>query len=222
MSEHRHTLPADIENASMDIIRKELEERGAVIDPVNEAVVMRAIHATADFDYLDNLVFVGNAVESGIAALRAGKSIVSDTNMAKSGINDLALRKLGCDVQCYMAEEEIVIAARIVGVTRAVASMRKAARDLPDAIYSVGNAPTALFELCNLIEKGLRPPLVIGVPVGFVNVIESKERLLRVCREYQVPAIIAMGRKGGSTLSAAICNALLYSAIDAVRPENRQ
>ena len=222
MSEHRHTLPADIENASMDIIKKELEKRGAVIDPVNEAVVMRAIHATADFDYLDNLVFVGNAVESGIAALKAGGTIVTDTNMAKSGINELTLRKLGCDVRCYMAEEEIVIAARIVGVTRAVASMRKAARDLPDAIYAVGNAPTALFEICDLVEKGLRPPLVIGVPVGFVNVLESKERLLKVCREYGIPAIIAMGNKGGSTLSAAICNALLYSAIDAVRPENRQ
>jgi precorrin-8X/cobalt-precorrin-8 methylmutase len=142
--------------------------------------------------------------------------------MAKSGINELTLRKLGCDVRCYMAEEEIVIAARIVGVTRAVASMRKAARDLPDAIYAVGNAPTALFEICDLVEKGLRPPLVIGVPVGFVNVLESKERLLKVCREYGIPAIIAMGNKGGSTLSAAICNALLYSAIDAVRPENRQ
>ena len=221
MNEIKHRLPADIERTSMGIIREELAARGVTLDPENEAVILRVIHTTADFDYTETMTFTDNAVRQGVAALKMGTDIVTDTNMAKTGISKPALAKLGGTVHCRMAEEAVVVAARAAGTTRAAASMWMAAQTHPGAVYAVGNAPTALLELCALMDQGLRPALVIGVPVGFVNVVESKELLLSSCRQYRVPAMIAMGRKGGSNVAAAICNALLYIATGTLDPGRR-
>lgn len=205
-------LPGDIERTSMEIIAGELAQRGIVIPPEQEAVVKRVIHTTADFDFAQTLRFSEHAVAQGVAALKAGTNIVTDTNMARSGVSRPSLTKLGGQVFCYMADEDVARAAKENGTTRAVAAMEKMAREQPGAILAVGNAPTALLELAQLIEGGLRPALVIAAPVGFVNVVESKERIWQVCLAHQVPVIAAMGRKGGSGVAAAICNALLYTA----------
>lgn len=217
----KHKLPADIERASMGIIREELAARGVALDPENEAVILRVIHTTADFDYGETMTFTPGAARQGVAAVKAGTDIVTDTNMTKTGINKPALAKLGGTAYCYMAEESVAAAAKAAGTTRAAASMRLAAQEHPGAVFAVGNAPTALLELCALLEKGFHPALVIGVPVGFVNVTESKELLLAACRRCGVPAIIAMGRKGGSNVAAAICNAILYTAAGTLDPGKR-
>ncbi len=208
----RKMLPGEIERTSMEIIAGELAQRGIVIPPEQEAVVKRVIHTTADFDFAQTLCFSEHAVALGVAALEQGTNIVTDTNMARSGVSRPSLAKLGGQVFCYMADEDVARAAKENGTTRAVAAMEKMAREQPGAILAVGNAPTALLELAQLMEKGLRPALVIAAPVGFVNVVESKERIWEVCLAHQVPVIAAMGRKGGSGVAAAICNALLYTA----------
>jgi precorrin-8X/cobalt-precorrin-8 methylmutase len=142
--------------------------------------------------------------------------------MALSGITKPGLARLGGTALCYMADPEVAALAKANGTTRAVASMQRAAAEHPGAILAVGNAPTALLTIADLIETaGLRPALVIGVPVGFVNVVESKERLFEVCTAHGVPAIVAMGRKGGSNVAAAICNALVYSAAGMLDPTDR-
>lgn len=217
-----HHLPADIERTSMQIITSELAARGLTVPPENAAVVKRVIHTTADFDYAENLRFTPNAVQKGIAALQAGTPIITDTNMALAGISKPGLAKLHAEAVCYMADPDVAAAAKAKGTTRAVAAMHKAAQEQPGAILASGNAPTALLTIADLIESaGLRPALVIGVPVGFVNVVESKERLFAVCEQYNVPAIVAMGRKGGSNVAAAICNALIYSATEMLDPAAR-
>lgn len=216
-----HVKPADIEKTSMSIISAELAERGIVLPPENAAVIKRAIHTSADFDYADNLRFTPDAVQLGIEALRAGAVVVTDTNMGLSGISKPALKKLGATAECYMADPEVATEAKSAGVTRAVISMDKAAREHPDAILAVGNAPTALIRIAELMEQGFRPRLVIGVPVGFVNVVESKEIIFAACEKYGVPGIVAMGRKGGSNVAAAIVNALLYSAAEMEDPALR-
>lgn len=205
----------------MSIIEAELKERGISLQPETAAVVKRVIHTTADFEYAETLRFTPDAVALGVQALRRGVPIVTDTNMARAGISKPSLQKLGTQVYCFMAEEAVAQQARKNGTTRAVAAMRHAAETLPGALLAVGNAPTALLEIADLIEGGLRPALVVGVPVGFVNVVESKQRLMRVCEAAGVPAIAAMGRKGGSNVAAAICNALLYTALDTIDPANR-
>ena len=215
------TLPAEIERGSMAIIAAELRERGVRLPPENAAVVMRCIHASADFDYAENLRFTPGAVEAAVEALRRGAEIVTDTNMALAGISRPGLGKLGGAAYCFMADEEIARAAKEQGTTRAAAAMDHAAAHHPGAILAVGNAPTALFRIAEKIGAGLRPALVIGVPVGFVNVVESKERILAVCTEYGVPAIVALGRKGGSSIAAAICNALIYTAAEMLDPKER-
>ncbi len=212
--------PAEIERESMAIIERGLRARGIVLPAETSAVVKRVIHTTADFDYAETLRFSPDAVQHATAALRCS-TIITDSNMALAGISKPALRKLGCEAHCYMAEPFVAEAARERGLTRAVVSMAHAAALFPGAVYAVGNAPTALLRLAEHIERGLRPALVIGVPVGFVNVVESKERALAVCEAYGVPAILAMGRKGGSTVAAAICNALLYQAAELSDPESR-
>ena len=179
------------------------------------------IHTTADFDYARNLRFTPGAVAAGIAALQAGTPIITDTNMARSGISQTALTRLGSTALCYMADPEVATLAAETGTTRAVASMHRAAQEHPGAILAVGNAPTALLAIAEQIEAGLRPALVIGVPVGFVNVVESKETLLAACEAHGVPAIVALGRKGGSTVAAAVCNALVYSAAQMLDPAAR-
>ncbi len=209
-----HVLPGDIEQTSMAIIQAELDRMGVVLPKEQAAVIQRVIHTTADFDYAENLRFSPGAVEKGAAALKQGVPIVTDTNMAKAGVSRPALEKLGGNVCCFMADPAIAERARNEGTTRAVAAVKQAVLDYPGAIFAVGNAPTALLELASQIEAGLRPALVIGVPVGFVNVVESKERIWRTCTDCDVPVIAAMGRKGGSTVAAAICNALLYTIIN--------
>lgn len=206
-------LPSQIEKRSFELIRQELEEMGKSLKEDQAPVILRAIHTTADFDYADNLVFSDHAIERGREALKQGALIITDTNMARAGINKKKLEELGCQVLCFMADQDIAEQAKAQGTTRAAASMEKAAalirhQDRP-CIFAIGNAPTALIRLYELIqEKKLRPALIIAAPVGFVNVIQSKELILDLKNtEY----IVAQGRKGGSNVAAALCNALLYS-----------
>ena len=217
----QHHLPADIERTSISIITRELDELGLTPPPETAAVVKRVIHTTADFDYAKNLRFTPGAVQAAVRALQRGAVIVTDTNMALAGISRPSLAKLGCEAVCYMADPAVAEAAKQAGTTRAVAAMHRAAREHPGAILAVGNAPTALLTIAEEIEAGLRPALVIGVPVGFVIVVESKETLFAICEQHGVPAIAAMGRKGGSNVAAAICNALVYSAAEMLDPSAR-
>ncbi|MDD7169783.1 MAG: precorrin-8X methylmutase [Faecalibacterium sp.] len=217
----QHHLPADIERTSISIITRELDELGLTPPPETAAVVKRVIHTTADFDYAKNLRFTPGAVQAAVRALQRGSVIVTDTNMVLAGISRPGLAKLGCEAVCYMADPAVAEAAKQAGTTRAVAAMHRAAREHPGAILAVGNAPTALLTIAEEIEAGLLPALVIGVPVGFVNVVESKETLFAVCEQHGVPAIAAMGRKGGSNVAAAICNALVYSAAEMLDPSAR-
>lgn len=200
--------PEKIEQRSFEIIEQELG--GITLDPLQAPIIKRCIHTSADFDYVQNLVFSPHAVERAHQALKNGACIVTDTQMAKAGINKTALAKLGCETFCFMADEDVARTAKAQGTTRAIASMDKAATLGRPTIFAIGNAPTALVRLCELMEHGLTPALIIGAPVGFVNVVEAKELLLRS----HIPHIVARGRKGGSTIAAAICNALLYSIVD--------
>lgn len=197
--------PMDIEKRSFEIITELLGDRR--LDPENELVIKRVIHTSADFDYADNLVFSPHAVSKGIEALRAGCDIVTDTQMAKAGINKTILGSLGGEVHCFMSDPDVTQEAKERGVTRAIVSMERAASLPKPCIYAIGNAPTALISLYEQIKAGkVKPALIIGVPVGFVNVVESKELILGT----DLPYIVARGRKGGSNVAAAICNALLY------------
>lgn len=199
-------LPSEIEKRSFEIISEELGER--TFPPGEELVVKRVIHTTADFEYADRLVFSEGAVEKALAALREGTGIITDTNMGKAGINKKSLSVLGGEVFCFMADEDVAARAREMGTTRAAASMDKAAGLGNEYIFAVGNAPTALVRLYELIREGkIHPKLIIGVPVGFVNVVPSKELILSL---QEIPYIVARGRKGGSNVAAAICNALIY------------
>ncbi len=203
-------LPEKIEDRSFEIISEELKERfpDRTFRPEEEPVIKRVIHTTADFDYADNLVFSEGAVKKALEALREGAVIVTDTNMGRAGINKRSLERLGSEVRCFMADEDVAETAKQQGTTRAAASMDKAASLGRDCIFAVGNAPTALVRLYELIREGkLAPRLIIGVPVGFVNVVPSKELILSL---QDTPCIVARGRKGGSNVAAAICNALIY------------
>ena len=205
-TELERVLPGDIEKRSFEMITEELGDR--ILNPEYELVIKRVIHTTADFDYADNLMFSEHAVEQAKAAIRQGVRFITDTNMGKAGINRSALQACGCRVDCFMADEDVAEAAKRLGTTRACASMEKAAELGEDCIFAVGKAPTALIRLYELIWEGrLKPKLVIGVPVGFVNVVQSKEMILSLP---DTPFIVARGRKGGSNVAAAICNALLY------------
>ena len=203
--EMEHVLPQDIERRSMEIIAQELGDRQ--LDDANADVIKRVIHTTADFDYADTLCFSPSAVEKARAALQRGADIVTDTQMAKAGINKQRLGDLGGQVHCFMSDEDVANAAKEQGTTRAVASMDKALSLQKPLIFAIGNAPTALIRLYEHIQEGrIRPELVIGVPVGFVNVVYAKELIMQA----DVPFIVARGRKGGSNVAAAIVNALLY------------
>lgn len=199
-------LPNEIEKRSFELISLELGDR--TFDPVEEPIIKRVIHTTADFDYADTLCFSHNAVEEGRTALKAGACIVTDTQMVKAGINKKNLSRFGGEAFCFIGDEDVAEAAVTNGTTRSTASMNKAAMLCCPLIFAIGNAPTALVRLYELIEEGkIRPQLIIGVPVGFVNVVEAKELILKT----DIPYIVARGRKGGSNVAAAICNALLYS-----------
>ncbi|MDK2966364.1 precorrin-8X methylmutase [Lacrimispora sp.] len=198
--------PEEIEKRSFEIITHELGDK--ILDPEQELVIKRVIHTTADFDYADNLVFSPHAVTLGMEALKAGIPVITDTNMGKAGINKKALERVGSSVHCFMADEDVAEDAKKRQTTRAHASMDKAAGLLGDCIFAIGNAPTALVHLYDLIQEGkINPRLIIGVPVGFVNVTASKELILSLP---DVPYIVARGRKGGSNVAAAIVNAMLY------------
>ena len=202
-----HIKPSDIEKESMRIIQEELKEIGKELSGEPAPIVMRVIHTTADFDYAETMSFSPGAVERGREAIRRGARIVTDTNMALAGVNKRALAKWGGEALCYMADPEVAAEASARGITRAAVSMERAAALEGETIFAVGNAPTALLALRELIDtKGFRPALIIGVPVGFVNVVNAKEQIM----ETDVPWIVNRGRKGGSGVAAAICNALLY------------
>lgn len=201
-----HILPADIERRSMEIIEEELGD--IILPPDEKAIIKRVVHTTADFDYVRNLRFSPGAVRRGLEALKRGCTIVTDTNMACMGISAPGLNKLGAGKVCYMADSDVAQAAREQGTTRAQASMDKAAKLTGPLIIAVGNAPTALLRLKELIEaRRINPDLIIAVPVGFVNVVYAKEEIMKA----GVPYITALGRKGGSNVAAAICNALIYT-----------
>lgn len=201
--------PHEIEAKSFEIISEIIESEypDALIRPEHESIIKRVIHTSADFEYLQNLVISEDAVEKATRALKKGAIIVTDTNMAKAGINKTLLAKLGGEVHCYIADEDVAMEAKERGITRAIVSMEKAARLERPIIFAIGNAPTALIALDQMIKEGkLKPELIIGVPVGFVNVVESKELIIGS----GIPYIVARGRKGGSNVAAAICNALIY------------
>ena len=205
--ELQRVAPAEIEKRSMEIIAAELGERS--FPPEVLPVVKRVIHTSADFDYADNLVFSPDAVAKGIEAIRNGCTIVTDTQMAWSGVNKRVLEKFGGKAVCFMSDPDVAAEAKARGETRATVSMERAAELEGPLVFAIGNAPTALVRLCQLIDEGkVNPALVIGVPVGFVNVVESKELMLTM----DAPHIVARGRKGGSNVAAAICNALIYQA----------
>jgi len=202
--------PEEIERRSMEIIERELREQYHY-EPVPETapVLKRVIHTTADFGYLESLTFSEDAVRRAHEALRAGTKIVTDTAMAMSGINKTRLSAYGSSVFCHMQEKDVAEEAKRRGITRASVSMERTAGTGEDYIYAVGNAPTALVTLYDLIKAGqLHPRLIIGVPVGFVNVVEAKELILTL----DVPYIVARGRRGGSNVAAAIVNALVLGA----------
>lgn len=195
----------DIEARSFEIITEELGDRELL--PGTELIVKRCIHTSADFDYAENLCFSENAVEKAMEAIKAGACIVTDTQMGKAGINKRALARYGGEVYCFMSDEDVAELAKRNGTTRATASMDKAVSLDKKLIFAIGNAPTALVRLYELIQEDIiKPELIIGVPVGFVNVVQSKELIM----EAGVPYIVAKGRKGGSNIAACICNALLY------------
>ncbi len=206
-----HVLPGDIEKRSFEIIAEELSSMGISLDPEQDPVIRRAIHSSADFDYAKTLHFSQDAVRIARDLIARGADIITDTNMALTGINKKRLAAYEGQVRCYMAEESVADEAKERGLTRAAVSMEHAAGDITEsgtrAIFAVGNAPTALITLRKLYDDGIfRPDFVIGVPVGFVNVTEAKELIL----ETDIPCIINRGRKGGSNIAAAIVNALLY------------
>lgn len=202
-----HLLPEQIEQRSFEIIDGELKKRGIVLPKEQEMITKRVIHTTADFEYTDTLTFSEGAVGIAKELLRQGADIVTDTNMALSGINKRSLAGLGGEVHCYMADETVANLAKERGTTRAAVSMEMAARIQKPVIFAVGNAPTALIQIYEMMQSSdWRPAFVIGVPVGFVNVEAAKELILQT----DVPFIINRGRKGGSNVAAAICNALIY------------
>lgn len=198
-------LPQDIERRSFEIIGESLADKK--IHKNNESIIKRVIHTSADFDYADNLYFSENAAAIGIEAIKKGANIVVDTQMAKAGINKKVLAQYGGEVYCFMSDDDVAKEAEKNGTTRAAACMNKAVTLNKPLIFAIGNAPTALIRLYELITEYLiKPELIIGVPVGFVNVIESKELIMKT----SIPMIVSRGRKGGSNVAAAICNALLY------------
>ena len=202
------TDPREIEKKSFEIISEQLQ--GKPLSEVNAPVVKRVIHTTADFDYLENLFFSNGVVEHAINLIKHGVNIITDTQMARSGINKNLLARWNGMVHCFIDSPEIAEQAQREGTTRSAVSMKYAAGHLPPpVIFAIGNAPTALIQLHEMIQDGTcRPELIVAVPVGFVNVVESKELIM----ELDVPCIVARGRKGGSNVAAAIINALLYEA----------
>jgi len=207
MNNIKFVEPHDIEKRSFELIQQELGN--IKLDPEKEAIIKRVIHTSADFDYLNNLCFSENAVKKAKQAIKNGATIVTDTNMAFAGINKKIAAKYSVNVHCFMADEDVFKEAEERGETRATISMERASKINGSVIFAIGNAPTALIKLYEIIKEGyFKPELIIGVPVGFVNVVEAKELIMSLDN---VEYIVAKGRKGGSNVAAAICNALLYN-----------
>lgn len=206
-----HLPPAEIEAESFRIIDA---EAGAHLWSLAEwPVVRRVVHTSADFEYVRAMAFSTGAVEQGIDAIRQGRGILTDTTMALAGISKPRLARFGCPISCFVADQQVAQSAKEQGITRSILAMRKGASDSANGIFVIGNAPTSLFELLRLVrEEGARPDLIVGLPVGFVGAVESKEELLRVATEHGIPFITSRGRKGGSNVAAAVMNALLILA----------
>jgi len=200
----RNLAPAEIEKESFAIITEELGDR--VLDPEQAPIIKRVIHTTADFGFADTLYFSPDAVRLAKEAIKGGATVVTDTQMGLAGISKRTLERFGGKAVCFMSDPDVAAEAKRLGCTRARTSMDKAATLGENVIFAIGNAPTALIRLRELIDEGYRPKLIIGVPVGFVNVVVSKELIM----ETDVPCIVAQGRKGGSNVAACIVNALLY------------
>lgn len=207
MATIEYVLPGEIEKRSFEIIGEELAKMHIEIPKEQEAVTKRVIHTSADFEYAETMCYSENAIQIARELIRNGADIVTDTNMTKAGINKVKLAQYGGEVHCFMADEDVAAEAKERQVTRAVVSMERAAKLGKPVIIAVGNAPTALISLHEMLEVGIyKPEFIIGVPVGFVNVVAAKELFL----DGEIPYIINRGRKGGSNIAAAICNALLY------------
>ena len=204
------TDPAAIEIKSMQLIEAEMGAKAAQFSPPELAIIKRVIHTTADFEYADLIHFSLGAIEAGLTTLKDGGAfIVADTNMIVSGISKALLKQYDARVCCHVADSETAKLAAELSLTRSMVNIRRAMAEHPEAIFAIGNAPTALYELLEFVEQGkARPALVIGVPVGFVEAAESKEALLQT----ELPHILIRGRKGGSTVAVAIANALLKLA----------
>lgn len=199
--------PEDIEKKSFEIIGKELEEKGVRLNPEYEHIIKRCIHTSADFEYADTLYFSSGVIERISDAIKEGGTIITDTKMAMSGINKTKLSHFDAEVKCFIGDEDVAKEAKERGVTRSFVSMERGIQVKNPLIYAIGNAPTALFSILELVKEGkVNPKAVIGVPVGFVNVVESKERLI----DSGIPSIVNRGRKGGSNIAACIINAILY------------
>lgn len=207
MKEIDYVLPEEIEKRSFAIIGEELSQRNICIPEREKSIVMRVIHTSADFDYAETLCFSDGAVQTLEDLLRDGADIVTDTNMALAGINKKVLASFGGQAHCFMADEDVALMAKSKNMTRAAVSMEKAAKLEKPVVFAIGNAPTALIKLYEMTrETDWKPAFVIGVPVGFVNVEAAKELSLNT----PIPYIVNRGRKGGSGIAAAICNAVLY------------
>lgn len=201
------TKPMEIEGKSFEIIEEGMNNFN--FNETELKIVKRTIHTTGDFDYQNIVIFKNDADKIGVEAIKSGGLIVTDTKMAYSGINKAALGKANFRIECFIDNEEVRQIAKEKGITRSMAAIEMAAREGVD-IFVIGNAPTALFRIGELIKEGkLNPKLIIGVPVGFVGAAESKEYI----REFNVPTITTKGTKGGSNVAAAIVNALLYMAV---------
>lgn len=211
MEQIEYVLPQEIEKRSFAILSEELERMGKKIPKEQEMVVKRVIHTSADFEYADTMTFSKDAVAIAKELIQNGADIVTDTNMALAGINKKVLASFGGEAHCFMADEEVARIAKERQTTRASVSMEFASKIGKPTIFAVGNAPTALIQLHEMMEQKIyTPDFIIGVPVGFVNVVAAKELIL----ETGIPCIINRGRKGGSNVAAAICNALLYELRD--------
>jgi precorrin-8X/cobalt-precorrin-8 methylmutase len=197
--------PEAIEAESFRMIAEELGPHP--FSPDEFAVVQRAIHSTADFEFARTIRFAPGAIRQGIAAIRAGAHVIADVQMVQAGINKPGLQKFGGEVSCFISDDDVIAAARESGLTRAIMATRKAARQFPGAIYAIGNAPTALLELLQVADDA-RPSLVVGVPVGFVSAAESKDELAAS----SLPFITALGRKGGTPVAVSMMNALIRLA----------
>ena len=201
MDKIEFVLPGDIEKRSFEIISEELKERNIVLPESQELVTKRVIHTSADFEYAKTMTYSKDAVAIAKQLILDGADIVTDTNMALAGINKKILASFGGEAHCFMADEDVAKIAKERQVTRATISMEKAAQLKKPVIFAVGNAPTALMELHKMMSEGVYcPAFIIGVPVGFVNVVSAKELIIKT----DVPYIINRGRKGGSNVAAAI------------------